>query len=252
MTQSSIGPGKFSTCCVKGNLHEGETTGSTKELYGVQTYVAGESNGPERAIVIFSDVFGLGLKNNLLIADRLADAGYTVYLPDLFEGDCLAPEVLSETSFDADAFNKWVAAHTPEVVTKIALGFITQLRSSYPEAFIGTIGHCYGARFAMQFLGESGIATAGAVAHPSYVTEEEFALVRNPLLISAAETDPAYLVEARHKSEAILSENKVRYQIDLFSGVTHGFSVRGDVTNPVVKYAKEKVLADQLTWFAQF
>ncbi|RCK58927.1 hypothetical protein Cantr_07251 [Candida viswanathii] len=41
----------------------------------------------------------------------------------------------------------------------------------------------------------------------------------------------------------------VRYQVDLFSGVAHGFAVRGDIKDPVVRYAKEKALSDQLCFF---
>ena len=49
-------------------------------------------------------------------------------------------------------------------------------------------------------------------------------------------------LELRHQTEDELAKlNGVRYQVDLFSGVTHGFAVRGDINNPIVKYAKEKL-----------
>jgi hypothetical protein len=38
--------------------------------------------------VIYSDIFGLGLSNNKLIADAYAASGqWLVYLPDFFKGD---------------------------------------------------------------------------------------------------------------------------------------------------------------------
>lgn len=39
------------------------------------------------AILYLSDIFGLPLVNNKLLADSLANAGYFVVEPDLFDGD---------------------------------------------------------------------------------------------------------------------------------------------------------------------
>lgn len=71
------------------------------------------------------------------------------------------------------------------------------------------------------------------------------------MIISAAQIDNLFTVELRHKTEEILSKKEdVRWQIDLFSQVSHGFTVKGDISIPQVKYAKEKALSDQLVFFA--
>ncbi len=47
----------------------------------------------------------------------------------------------------------------------------------------------------------------GYIAHPSFVEEEELAAISGPLSIAAAETDPIFPSEKRHKSEGRFSRN---------------------------------------------
>ncbi len=86
-------------------------------------------------------------------------------------------------------------------------------------------------------------------AHPSFVQEEELRGIKGPLAISAAETDHIFPEEKRHQSEAILKELGIRYQINLYSGVDHGFAVRGDPSNRAAMYAKESAFLQALQWF---
>lgn len=89
----------------------------------------------------------------------------------------------------------------------------------------------------------------GFFAHPSFVEEDELASITGPLSIAAAETDDIFTAEKRHKSEEILKKTGLPYQINLYSGVEHGFSVRGDVTNKVIKFAKEQAFLQAVFWF---
>lgn len=86
----------------------------------------------------------------------------------------------------------------------------------------------------------------------SFVTQEELAAIKGPYSISAAETDQIFTVELRQKSEEILRKIKVPYQINLFSGVEHGYAVRCDVKNPLQKFAKEQAFLQAVAWFDQF
>lgn len=61
------------------------------------------------------------------------------------------------------------------------------------------------------------------MAHPSGVTEEELGTIEGPLAIAAAETDAKFPPEKRHKSELILQRTGLPYQINLYSGVNHGY-----------------------------
>lgn len=69
---------------------QGETTGSVKDVGGVQSYVTGSGKA---TIVYATDIFGLGIKNPKIIADALAkESGFRVVVPDVFEGEPMKPE----------------------------------------------------------------------------------------------------------------------------------------------------------------
>lgn len=92
----------------------------------------------------------------------------------------------------------------------------------------------------------------GYVAHPSFVDEDELAAISGPLSIAAAETDSIFPTEKRHKSEEILIATKQPYQINLFSGVGHGFSVRCDLGVKVQRFAKERAFVQAVDWFDEY
>lgn len=92
----------------------------------------------------------------------------------------------------------------------------------------------------------------GYVAHPSFVEEDELAAITGPLSIAAAETDTIFPAEKRHKSEEILVKTGQPYQINLYSGVVHGFSVRCDVSKQVERFAKEQAFFQAVQWFDEF
>lgn len=235
-------------CCFKGFYHEGTPKGSLVDLYGVEAYVTG-SQSNDKVIVILTDVFGHKLNNTQIIADQLGAAGYRVYIPDILFGDAI------ENLDGSVDFNDWKERHNANKTRAVVDQFLSGLIKEHSPKFIGAIGHCFGAKYAIQQIhATDGPVDVCAVAHPSYVTIEELAAIgkEKPLLISAAEKDTIFPPELRHLSEAKLAEIGARYQLDLFSGVSHGFAVRGDDKDPVVRYAKEKVLLDQIHWFNHF
>ena len=75
------------------------------------------------------------------------------------------------------------------------------------------------------------------------------AAITGPLSIAAAETDSIFPAEKRHKSEVILQKTGHPYQINLYSGVVHGFSVRGDMSVRQEKWAKEQAFYQAIAWF---
>ena len=109
-------------------------------------------------------------------------------------------------------------------------------------------------RFLPQFVVrhyQSGIQV-GYIAHPSMVEEAELEGITGPLAIAAAETDSAFPPEKRHKSEDILKKTGQPYQINLYSGVTHGFAVRGDMSVKITRFAKEQAFLQAVTFFDEY
>ena len=98
---------------------------------------------------------------------------------------------------------------------------------------------------------EKGI-DVGYLAHPSFVEESELRAISGPLSIAAADNDAIFPSDKRHQTEVILKEGKTPYQITLYGGVDHGFSVRGDPNVKHVKFAKEKAFLQAVEWFNEW
>lgn len=98
---------------------------------------------------------------------------------------------------------------------------------------------------------KSGI-DVGFIAHPTNVEEVELAAIEGPISIAAAETDPLFPAEKRHTSETILAKRGLPYQITLYSGVTHGFAVRGDLSERNQVFAKEQAFLQAVAWFDEY
>lgn len=92
----------------------------------------------------------------------------------------------------------------------------------------------------------------GYIAHPSFVEEKELQNIQGPLSISAAEIDTVFTSELRHKSETILGKTGFPWQINLFSGVKHGFAVRGDMDDPKQRHAKEQAFSQAVSWLGTY
>ena len=95
------------------------------------------------------------------------------------------------------------------------------------------------------------------MAHPSFVQPDELRAITGPLSIAAAETDQIFPAEQRRLTEDVLKElstgdKKIAYQMNLYSGVEHGFAVRGDIKDERAKYAKEKAFQQAVEWFHQW
>jgi dienelactone hydrolase len=75
------------------------------------------------------------------------------------------------------------------------------------------------------------------------------AAITGPLSIAAAETDDIFPAEKRHQSEDILKTTKQSYQINLFSGVDHGFAIRSNPDNKDASFAKEQAFWQAVAWF---
>jgi hypothetical protein len=58
-------------------------------------------------------------------------------------------------------------------------------------------------------------------------------------------------LEAQAKADEILGGGKFTpgYKREYFEGCTHGFAVRGDMTNPQVKAGKEGAFKSTVEWF---
>jgi dienelactone hydrolase len=242
------------SCCTLGSLHEGQPTGQDITIDGdTAAYLATPPAGKAHegvGVLYLPDVLGIW-QNSKLMADSFAANGYLTIIPDLFNNDQLA--VNRPDDFDIMG---WITKgtggnnpHTPEYVDAAVLKGIKALQDRGVTK-IGAVGYCFGGKYVVRHY-KNGIKV-GYSAHPSFVSDEELAAITGPFSIAAAETDSIFTTELRHKSEGILAKTGQPWQINLFSGTEHGFSVRGDLSDPKQRFAKERAFAQSVEWFDQW
>ncbi|EEY23917.1 dienelactone hydrolase [Verticillium alfalfae VaMs.102] len=221
---ASYPPGQC--CAATGFKHEGTPTGEDIKINAgkIAAYVAkpaADKNNAGAGIILIPDIFAIS-NNSKLLADQFAGAGYTTLIPDIFNGD----EVFEWGKYDIMKYITEGADATTPIRPSILAAWDTASAAS-------------------------GI-NVGYTAHPSFIEEKELAAITGPLAISAAETDAIFPAEKRHQSEVILKETGQPYQINLFSGVEHGFATRGDMSIKHLRFAKEQAFQQAAAWFDYF
>ena len=95
-----------------------------------------------------------------------------------------------------------------------------------------------------------------ANAHPSLLTPEDLDKYAKeaeaPLLINTCETDPQFPKEKQEHADKVLAGFAAGYSRPYFPGATHGFAVRGDLSIPEVKAAKEGAFKNTVEWFIKY
>ena len=170
-------------------------------IHGLNTYVVGNRTNPRGVIIIYSDIFGLLLPNNKLIADAYAKSGeWLVYLPDFFEGDpvplkvadVLLPIDAAKQSTlskyggmlaSAPSYVMWTRRHKEGPTNKVCMDFLQALRretrTQKTSAKTGMVGFCWGGKYAIRAGFESNrieidgekvpLVDAVVTLHPSHV-----------------------------------------------------------------------------------
>ncbi|KAF2398941.1 alpha/beta-hydrolase [Trichodelitschia bisporula] len=233
--------------CPSGLINSGEPSGSVRTLGGVRTYMSpAPNNASTHAILFLPDIFGIDVPASRLVADSMARAGYLVAMPDILLGD-------PRTAVPAPGFNQtaWSARHTPQATDGVIEAAVKGLRDMGVKQ-IGAVGYCFGGRYVVRFLAKGRGVDAGFLAHPSGVEKGEWESVSGAVSVAAAETDSAFPAAKRHEAEDVLKGKAVPYQVTLYSGVEHGFAVRGEVTDKKKRFAKEGAFLQAIRWFDEW
>lgn len=98
-----------------------------------------------------------------------------------------------------------------------------------------------------------------AVSHPSLLQVpedlERFKLTGIPLLINSCEVDQQYPPEKQEIGDKIFGGGKAEaegYKRLYFAGCSHGFAVRGDMSQPIIRAAKEESFKAVVEWFLKY
>ncbi|KAI4709695.1 hypothetical protein J4E89_005711 [Alternaria sp. Ai002NY15] len=277
-----------STECIKGSIHAGTPKGTIETLHGLSVYVVGNRTTPRATICIYSDIFGLGLPNNKIIADAYAASGeYLVLLPDFFKGDpvglkvadaLLPVDAAAQSTFakytgilaSLPTFLMWQRRHGKAESDKICLDFMRELRRAIPsERKIGMVGFCWGGKYAARTGLESNMIEIDGVKkplvdaivalHPSHlaVPEDVEGLVV-PTSFAWGVEDIAVSFETKGKVEECHAKaQKARKEFPeiehkAYTPGRHGFAVRGNPDDPQERKALEDSEKQVLAWFEKW
>ncbi|KAK4650002.1 hypothetical protein QC762_703300 [Podospora pseudocomata] len=206
----------------------------------------------QSAILLLTDVFGLNLLQNKLLADSFARAGYLTLVPDLFAGSP-APSDINDPASANFSIPAFLAAHQPPVTDPIIASAISHLRGSLNISSIAAAGYCFGGRYALRVVNPSpGGADVAFAAHPSLLTDEEISGVEKPVSVAAADRDELLTAARRAELEGLLLGAGGRYQVGVYGGTPHGFAVRANYSVESERFGKEGAFLQAVGWFDEF
>lgn len=225
--------------------HDGPSVGKEVVHKNLTYYVTGKKS--DKAVLYLTDVFGIQLLENRLLADSFGRAGYRTIAPDLFDGKPAPEDINGTPNFNVTEF---LYRHRPEVTDPKIAQAIDFIQTKLGIDTIAVTGYCFGGRYTFRVLNDadSGV-TAGFTAHPSLLEDAEIQAITGPVSIAAAETDSMLSPSRRHAIEGLLQETGEAYSIGLYSGTQHGFGVRANVSDPRQKFGKEEAFVQAVRWF---
>ena len=226
--------------------HEGTPVGQEVKYEGLTLYVTKPpGNKVDKGVLYITDVFGIQLAQNKLLADSFARAGFVTVAPDLFDG-VPAPADLNQPGFNTTAF---LAKYNATVTDPKLATSIKYLREVLGAKSVGGTGYCFGGRYAFRLAAEGKGLDAAFTAHPSGLEDGEITAATKPASIASAETDATFNSTRRYAAEGLLQQADIPYQISLYSGTSHGFGVRANVSDPQQKFGKEAAFFQAVSWF---
>jgi dienelactone hydrolase len=272
----------------QGTIHAGLALGKEEMIHGLNTYVIGNRIDPRGIIVMYSDIFGLLLPNNKLIADFYSKSGeWLVYLPDFFQGDpvplkvadLLIPVDAAKQSTlgkytgllaSAPSFIMWLMRHKEAPTNKVCMDFLQSLRRATPKSRkIGMVGFCWGGRYAIRAGLENNmteidgekvpLVDAVVALHPSNMVlpgDVEAPVV--PITYGWGLEDTAVNIELKGKVEeihakALKSGNKLpEMEHKIYKPGRHGFAVRGNPDDPLERACLVDSATQVLNWFTRW
>ena len=220
-----------------------------------------QGTGPWPAIIFYMD--GLGLRQTLIdMAQRLADPGYAVLLPDMYyRWGAYAPMVPAEV-FMADfraTVGPMMATTGNAPAARDTAAFLAWLatRPEVKGTDIGTVGFCMGGGMAITAAGTySDRVVAAASFHGGRLATDDPASphmlaphIAGEVLIAGADADDSYPPEMHARLIAALTQAGVRHHAEIYSGAAHGW-MKADF--PVYDHAAaERGWAELLALFAR-
>jgi carboxymethylenebutenolidase len=198
------------------------------------------ASGTWPPVVLYMDAFGIRPQLGEM-AQRLADGGYFVLLPNLYyRTGSFAPfdrELVLVDGPERDRFKAMIQSiDGPKVMADTAalLAAIDGHDAARPGA-IGTVGYCMGGGYALRAAASfpDRVAAAASFHGGSLATDAPDSphrlagKMRARVYVGVAEIDASCPPEQRQRLERALREANVDFTMDVYLGAKHGFAVTG-------------------------
>ncbi|MET8829720.1 dienelactone hydrolase family protein [Streptomyces sp. NPDC004610] len=204
-------------------------------------YLAHPADGePRPGVLLYTDAFGVRPPVRAM-ADRLAAAGFTVLVPNVFHRHGRAPVVrLPEMIGEGTRGELWqrlrpiLRSLTPDLAMRDAAGYLDWLAGS-PRVMPGPValtGYCVGARLALLTAGThpDRIAAAAGFHGGRLATEDPDSphliapRITAELYFGHADDDPSLPPEQIRRLESALTDAGVRHFCEVYTGAHHGYT----------------------------
>jgi carboxymethylenebutenolidase len=199
-----------------------------------------DDGAPHPGVLFYMDAFGVRPHLEAM-ADRLAEAGYAVLVPNVFYRSAHSPVLdlpeFIDTSQRTELFDKigpMMRALTPERAVSDAEAYLAWLaeRPEVAEGPVGVTGYCMGARLSLRTAGacpdrvaaaagfHGGGLAADAPDSPHLVADR----VTAELYFGHADQDHSLPPEQIERLNAALAEAGVRFRAEVYEGARHGYT----------------------------
>jgi carboxymethylenebutenolidase len=215
-----------------------ETTIQTRDGQ-CRASVFGPSNGdgPWPAVLMYMD--GIGYRPVLFgMAQRLADAGYVVLLPDLFYRmgpyEAPDPKLLFSDPAVREGWRKFVGSATVDNAMSDTAACLDWLaaRTDVRQPKVGTTGYCLGGRFSLAAAGTfpERVAAAASFHGANLATETPDSphrlaprMAAAKIYVAGAVEDASFPDEMKRRLDEALTAAGVDHRIETYEGLRHGW-----------------------------
>ncbi|MBD3896473.1 dienelactone hydrolase family protein [Halomonas sp. ML-15] len=203
-------------------------------------FTPGNANEPLPAVVLFTDIGGLRPCYHEK-AQRIADSGYAVLMPNVYYRDAYGPVVPEGKSFrDPDVRPTLVeyAGHlTPEAQSRdfAALLACIDEQVEFAAGKLGVVGYCMTGAFALRMAAEhpTHIAAAAgfhsarlAVADDPNSPVHVIGTIEGRVYLGHADKDELLPSEQIARLDEALATAGIHFTTELYKGAAHGFTAK--------------------------
>ncbi|MEV7599551.1 dienelactone hydrolase family protein [Kitasatospora sp. NPDC089797] len=200
-----------------------------------------DDDRPHPGVLLYQDAFGVRPHLNAM-ADRIAEAGYTVLVPNVYYRTGRAPLVELPELIDIEQCDEIFAqvgpllraAAVPEVAVRDAEAYLSWFAGSplVTDGPVGVTGYCLGAYLSLRTaIAHPDRVAAAAAFHGGRLVSDlpdsphlAVGRVTAELYFGHADQDPSMTSEQIAQLDEALTAAEVRFRSEVYEGSAHGFT----------------------------